>query len=215
MNDLQQPLSHTAIVFDFGGVLVNWDPHYLYRPFFNGDDAAIDRFLKEIDFHNWNLQQDQGRPFREGVAVHSARFPQYAALIKAYDERYADSISGPIEGTVDILRALKAAGYALYGLSNWSSEKFNLVRPKYEFFSWFDDIVISGAVKLIKPDPQIFALFLRHIHRTAEECVYIDDSVPNIVVARQLGFAAIHFQSPAQLARDLEQLAVLKRQAQR
>ncbi len=124
-----------AIVFDFGGVLVDWNSHYLYRKLLNGDDAAIDRFLTEIGFTEWNLHQDKGRSFADGVAVLSAQFPQYADLIRAYDERWQESLSGPIAGTVEILRSLKEAHYPLYGLSNWALEKFNLVRHQYEFFS--------------------------------------------------------------------------------
>ena len=205
-------MSHSlpAVVFDFGGVLVDWDPHYLYRPFFDGDDAAIDRFLREIDFHEWNLQQDGGRSFDEGVAVLSRQFPQYAALIGAYHERYEDAIVGPIWGTVEILHAFKSAGHPLYGLSNWALEKFDLVRPKYEFFSWFDDILISSTVNLVKPDPRIFELFLARIDRRAEDCVYIDDSAANAAVADRLGFITLHFQSPAQLAAELDRRGVLR-----
>ncbi len=203
MNHLQP-----ALVFDFGGVLVEWDPHYLYRPFFNGDDAAIDRFLQVIGFRDWNIQQDGGRSFDEGVAVLSAQFPQYAPLIRAYHERYADSIIGPIAGTVDILRACKAAGYPLYGLSNWAQEKFDLVRPKYNFFEYFDDILISSTVNLVKPDPRIFEIFLKRIGRRADECVYIDDSAANAAMADRLGFMTIRFESPRQLAAELDRLGV-------
>jgi 2-haloacid dehalogenase len=202
--------SPRAIVFDFGGVLVEWDPHYLYRPFFDGDDAAIDRFLQEIGFHEWNQQQDGGRSFDEGVAVLSVQFPQYAHLIRAYHERYADSIIGPIAGTVDILHACKAAGYALYGLSNWAQEKFDLIRPKYDFFECFDDILISSTVNLVKPDPRIFEIFLQRIGRRAEECVYIDDSAANVATADRLGFSTIHFESPAKLAAELDRLNVIQ-----
>jgi 2-haloacid dehalogenase len=198
-----------ALIFDFGGVLVDWDPHYLYRPFFNGDDAAIDRFLQEIGFHAWNVQQDGGRSFEVGVAALSAKFPEYAPLIRAYHERYPESIVGPVAGTVDILRACQAAGYALYGLSNWAQEKFDLVRPKYEFFDCFDDILISSTVNLVKPDPRIFEIFLARIKRRAEECVYIDDSAVNAAAADRLGFVTIHFESPAQLAAELDRLGVL------
>lgn len=155
------------------------------------------------------MQQDKGRPFNEAVALLSAQFPHYAGLIKAYDERYEESIRGPVWGTIEVLRSLKETGYPLYGLSNWSNEKFNLVRPRYEFFSWFDDIVVSGEVKLVKPDPAIFTLFLKQIGRTAAECVYIDDSAPNVAVADRLGFTAIHFTSPAQLRVELDRLGVL------
>jgi 2-haloacid dehalogenase len=203
------------MVFDFGGVLVDWDPHYLYRPFFNGDDAAIDRFLQEIDFHTWNLQQDGGRSFDDGVAALSAQFPQYAHLIRAYHERYAESIIGPVEGTVRILRACHAAGYPLYGLSNWAQEKFDLIRPKYDFFDCFDDILISSTVNLVKPDPRIFQIFLDRINRRAEECVYIDDSAVNAAAANRLGFITIHFESPSRLAVELDRLGVLPLNGQR
>jgi 2-haloacid dehalogenase len=199
-----------AIVFDFGGVLVDWDPRYLYRPFFDGDDAAIQRFMHEIGFHEWNLRQDGGRSFAEGVADLSRQFPQYAELIEAYHERYEEAIIGPIAGTVEILRLLKEARCSLYGLSNWAQEKFDLVRPKYEFFSWFDDILISSTVNLVKPDPQIFTLFLDRIGWVAADCVYIDDSAANIITANQLGFTTIHFQSPDQLAAELRQLGLLR-----
>ena len=200
----------SAIVFDFGGVLVDWDPRYLYRPFFGGDDAAIERFMKEIGFHEWNLRQDGGRSFAEGVAELSRQFPQYADLIRAYHERYEEAIIGPIWGTVEILRSLKEARYPLYGLSNWALEKFDLVRPKYEFFTWFSDILISSTVNLVKPDPQIFTLFLDRIGWAAADCIYIDDSAANIMTTHQLGFTTIHFQSPDQLATELRRLGLLR-----
>jgi 2-haloacid dehalogenase len=130
-------------------------------------------------------------------------------LIRAYHERYADSIIGPVEGTVEILRACQAAGYPLYGLSNWAQEKFELIRPKYDFFDCFDDILISSTVKLVKPDPRIFEIFLARINRRADECVYIDDSAVNAATASRLGFVTIHFESPAQLAAELDRLGVI------
>jgi 2-haloacid dehalogenase len=204
-----------AIIFDFGGVLIEWDPHYLYRPFFHGDDAAIDRFMQVINFHDWNLQQDGGRSFDEGVTALSAQYPQYAHLIRAYHERWIESITGPITGTVEILRALKAAGYPLFGLSNWAQEKFELARPRYDFFECFDDILISSTVNLVKPDPRIFEIFLKRISRRAEDCVYIDDSAANIVTADRLGFSTIEFKSPAQLAAELDRLDVIRRNGHR
>jgi 2-haloacid dehalogenase len=110
---------------------------------------------------------------------------------------------------VDILRACKVAGYSLYGLSNWAQEKFDLVRPQYDFFDCFDDILISSTVNLVKPDPRIFEIFLNRINRRAEECVYIDDSATNAAAADRLGFIAIHFGSPAQLAAELDRLDVI------
>ena len=198
-----------AFIFDFGGVILDWNPRYLYRKFFNGDLNAMEQFLKEIDFTGWNLEQDKGRPFAVGVAELSEQFPQYADLIKAYDQRWEEAIAGPIQPTVNLLESLKRAGYALYGLSNWSAEKFQIARPRYEFLSWFETIMVSGEVKLVKPDPRIYTLFLERVGRTAEECLFIDDSEPNVVVADQLGFKAIRYESFEQLETDLKALGVL------
>jgi len=198
-----------AIVFDFGGVLLDWNPRYLYREYFIDDPTAMENFLTEIGFSAWNLEQDRGRPIAVAVAELSERFPQHSHLIRAYGERWEQAIAGPIQPTVDILRALKEAGYPLYGLSNWSAETFYRVREKYEFLSWFDAIVLSGEAKLIKPDPAIFQHFLEKVGRTAEECLFIDDSPANVEAANRLGFTAIRFTSPEQLQADLTKLNIL------
>jgi 2-haloacid dehalogenase len=199
-----------VIIFDFGGVLLDWNPHYLYRKLFADDPAAVDRFLAEIGFAEWNLEQDRGRPFSVAVAELAARFPHYAELVKAYDERWEESVSGSIQPTVDILYALKQAGYKLYGLSNWSAETFRRIRHKHTFMDWFDGIVISGEVKLIKPDPRIYGVLLERIGRRAEECLFIDDAEANIAVADQLGFKTIRFESPEKLANELKSRGLLK-----
>jgi 2-haloacid dehalogenase len=201
--------SQRALIFDFGGVLIRWDPHKLFDQYFDNDAAAVDRFLEEINFHDWNLSQDKGYPFAQAVKDLSARFPQYAHLIRAYDVEWEQSIIGIIPETVEILRRLKDAGLPLYGLTNWSAEKFSVVRHKYEFFDWFQEIVVSGEVNLIKPDPAIFHLLLRKINRKAEECLLVDDTLKNIDTARSLGFSTIHFTSPAQLAISLREMHLL------
>lgn len=198
----------SAIVFDFGGVLFDWNPRYLYRKFFAGDEGAMERFLEEIEFSEWNLQQDAGRPFSEAVADGCRRHPEHCELIRAYDTRWEESLAGPIQATVEILHGLKQAGYPLFALSNWSMEKFNLVRHKYEFLDWFETIVISSDVRLVKPDERIFTLLLHRIDRTAGECLLVDDSTENILVARELGFNTIHYRSPGQLQGDLCRLGI-------
>jgi 2-haloacid dehalogenase len=197
-----------AIVFDFGGVLVDWDPRYVFRGLF-ADEDAMERWFDEVEFAAWNLEQDRGRTFAEGVAEHSKKFPQHAALLQTYDERWIESIGGEIPGTVEILRALKQAGYPLYGLSNWAQEKFVLVRERYEFFDWFDGILISSEVKMAKPDPNIFALLLRQIGYAAHECLFIDDAQKNIETAEGLGFRAIRYESAEQLARALTERGIV------
>jgi 2-haloacid dehalogenase len=198
-----------AIVFDFGGVLINWDPHKLFNKYFSNDRQAIDNFLNEIGFPAWNLSQDEGYPFSTAVMELSAKFPQYAQLIHAYDKEWEESITGIIPESVEILHRLKTAGYRLYGLTNWSAEKFSLVRHKYNVFNLFESIVVSGEVKLVKPDPAIFRLLLKRIHLTAEECLLVDDSMQNIIAAQKMGFATHHFTSPARLEDDLRQSGIL------
>lgn len=198
-----------AIVFDFGGVLLDWDPRYLYKRYFNGDSRAMERFLKEIDFYHWNAQQDGGRSFEEGIREHSSRFPQYADLIQAYFDRWEDSIRGVIPGSVEILRRLKEAGYRIFGLSNWSAETYPRASHRFEFFQLFDRVFLSGELGLVKPDPAIYEYFLTGVKCTAPECVLIDDTLENIVSAKRIGFKTIHFQSPQKLAAALEQLQLL------
>ena len=198
-----------AIVFDFGGVLIDWDPRYLYRKLADGDEAAVEHFFEEVGFFVWNLEQDRGRSFKIAVAELSARFPHHAEWIRAYDERWEESINGPIQPVANILFELKQKGYALYGLSNWSDEKFQLVRTKYEFFSWFDMILVSGEAKLVKPDPPIFARFLEKIGRKAQEILFIDDSEINIAAASRLGFKTIRYESSEQLKTALHSLGYL------
>jgi 2-haloacid dehalogenase len=198
-----------AIVFDFGGVLLDWNPHNLYRRYFPEDPEALEEFLREIDFYAWNAEQDRGRSFAEGVAVHSAKFPHHASLIKTYAENWEDSIAGAIEGTVDILRRLKKKSYPLYGLSNWSPETFPLMLKEYSFFDKFDDIVFSGEIKLIKPEPEIYHFLLNRIEYSASECLFIDDSLPNIETARSLGFYGHHFESPEILEIALREYQIL------
>jgi len=199
----------TTFIFDYGGVLLNWDPRNLYRRYFPDQPEAMERFLTEINFAEWNAQQDKGRPFAEAVESLSAEFPQYADLIRAYDEHWEESVTGTIDGTIDILKQLKEMGYSLYGLSNWSGETFQRARHKYNFFGLFDDMVISGEVKMIKPDPAIFELSLQKFGKTANECIYIDDSLPNVQEAQKMGFHTIHFKSPEQLKDTLREYNIL------
>jgi len=197
-----------ALVFDLGGVLIDWDPRLLYRKLFD-DDAAVERFLQEVDFYGWNVEQDRGRTFQAGIAELSARFPQYAEYIRAYDERYPEALAGALQPTVAILAQLKRAGYPLYALSNWPAEKFVYARAQFEFLKWFDLIVVSGEVKLIKPDPRIFTLLLERSGWRAEECVFIDDNETNVRAAHALGFHGIRFENAEQLTRALTRLGVL------
>ena len=200
---------HLALVFDVGGVLLDWNPRHLYRKFFNGDHEGMERFLQEIDFNGWNLRQDAGRPFSEGVAILTSQHPSQAELIEAYHTRWEETILGPIEGSIGILAELREMGYPLYALSNFSVEKFQLVRNRHDFFAWFDHILLSAQVQLVKPDPKIFKVLLEQIERKPGECLLVDDSGPNIETAHKLGFDTIHFQSSGQLRAELNQRGIL------
>lgn len=197
-----------TIIFDFGGVLIGWQPLDVYRSHFGGDEKAIERFFAEIDFYNWNLEQDRGRSFAEAVGLLSAQFPQHADLIRLYDEAWYRSLAGVFWPSVKILRDLKQSGYALHGLSNFSVEKFRLVQSRYAFFDMFESILLSAEVGLLKPDARIFEIMLERIGKRPEECIYIDDSAANIETARRLGMQTIHFQSAGMLAERLLALGV-------
>ncbi len=198
-----------AIVFDFGGVLLDWNPHNVFKAYFLGRPEAIEDFFREVDFYAWNAEQDRGRSFAEGVALLSAKFPHRASLIQTFAEHWEDSVTGEIAGTVEILHRLKAKGYPLFGLSNWSAETFPLMLNEYSFFDAFDDIVFSGEIKLIKPEPEIYHFLLNKIGYLAEECLFIDDSQANVDAAKSLGFDAHQFKSPEILRGELERYGVL------
>lgn len=199
----------TTIIFDFGGVLIEWDPRRVYQRYFPEDAESMERFFKEVDFMGWNAHQDRGRPFREGVADLSAKYPHHAHLIQAYHDHWKDSIGGACWGTVEIMKQLKQKGFPLYGLSNWSAETFPYARKKYDFLDLLDDMVISGHVGHVKPEPEIYHILLERIGRPAQDCLFIDDSLPNIHQANTMGFNTIRFTSPEQLNRELTQLGLL------
>ena len=201
-----------AVVFDLGGVLIDWDPRYLYRKLL-ADEAAVEEFLATVCTPEWNAEQDRGRPFAEGVAVLVERFPAHAAAITAYHERWPEMLGGDIGGTVELLAELRAAGVPLYALTNWSSETFGIARERFEFLDWFDGVLVSGEERLIKPDPAIFQLLVDRFGLDPEATFYVDDSAANVAAAGRLGFDAVQFTSPERLRRDLAARRLLPRSA--
>jgi HAD superfamily hydrolase (TIGR01509 family) len=201
-----------VVVFDLGGVLIDWNPRYLYRQLIP-DQAAMERFLAEVCHSAWNEEQDRGRTFADAVEEAAARHPGERALIEAYHHRWHEMLAGPIDGSVEILEELKAAGIELHALTNWSVEKFPIARERYDFLDRFETILVSGEVGLIKPDPRIFRLLLEGIGRAAADCIYIDDNAANVGAAGALGFDAIHFRGPEPLRRDLVSRGALRGQS--
>ena len=198
-----------AVVFDLGGVLIDWNPRHLYRKLFDGDAAAMEHFLATVCTPAWNEEQDSGRPFAEAVALLVARHPEQGELIAAYDRRWDEMLAGPIEGTVAILSELKARGTPLAALTNWSAEKFPVARRRFDFLAWFDAIVVSGEIGMRKPDPRIFRHLLERLRLPAGGALFIDDSAANVAAARALGMPALQFSAPAALRADLEALGLL------
>jgi len=199
----------STVVFDLGGVLIDWNPRYLYRKLFDGDEHAMEAFLTNVCTPGWNLQQDAGRPLAEAYAVLVASHPQHRAHIEAWGPRFDEMMAGPIQGTVDILAELRRAKTPLFALSNWSEETFEVALRRFEFLQWFDAIVISGKLKLIKPDPRIYQHLLDTHGLTAGETVFIDDVPQNVTGARAVGIHGLHFTDPATLRKDLAALGLL------
>jgi len=199
----------SIVVFDLGGVLIDWDPRHLYRKLFARDEAAMEDFLLNVCTHNWNRHQDAGRSFAEGARVLKELHPDKAALIDAYGTRFDEMMAGPIAGSLEILSELKDRGTRLYGLSNWSSETYPPAFTRFEFLHWFEGILISGDVKVIKPDPRIFELLIERFAIDPLSTVYIDDVEANTAAARPFGFHAIHFTTPPALRAELLPLGLL------
>ncbi len=198
-----------TVVFDLGGVLIDWDPRNLYVKFFGDDREGMERFLGEICTPDWNTAQDAGRTIAEAVAGLTARFPEQAALIEAYYARWTEMLNGSIDGSVDILRELRDQGTPLYALTNFSAETFPVAQRIYDYLAWFRGIVVSGHEGLIKPDPRIYRLLLERYELTAENVIYIDDVERNAQAANDLGMTGLHFTGPDGLRDDLTRLGVL------
>ena len=199
----------SAIVFDLGGVLMDWDPRHLYRKLFGGDEAAMEEFLATVCTAEWIRQQDMGLPVADAVAQLARRFPDHAPLIKAYDKRWQEILAGPIEDSVSVLADLRQRGVPLYGLTNLPGEKFTALMERLNFLDWFEAVVVSGAVGVAKPDLEIYIHLLKTYHLVPESTLFVDDVAANVEGAKALGLAAIHFVSPAKLRSDLVELALL------
>jgi len=199
----------TTVVFDLGGVLIDWDPRYLYRSLFAGDDVAMETFLATVCTPDWNRRQDAGRPWSEAVAELVAAHPQQRDLIVAYRERWAETLGDPIDPTVEVLAELRAAAVPLYALSNWSAETFPIARPRYPFLDWFDGIVLSGEVGAAKPDARIYEALLERYRLDPASLVFVDDVAENVAAAEALGLRSIRFTDAAALREELAGLGLL------
>jgi 2-haloacid dehalogenase len=197
----------TSVVFDIGGVLIDWNPRHLFRKVFASEEE-MEWFLSNICTYEWNVQQDGGKLFSTATAELSAKYPEYSDKIALYYGRWEEMLGGEITDTVKIFHELKEAGMPLYALSNWSHEAFPVAYERYAFMKQFDGLVVSGYEKLLKPDHAIYRVLIDRYKINPALSVYIDDNRDNALAARELGFHSIHFTSPEKLRSELRSLGV-------
>ena len=191
-----------AIVFDFGGVLVDWNPHHVYDAYFGSKEKA-DWFLANICNMEWNVQMDAGKPFAQGIAELSARYPEWSKEIQMYFDRWIEMMGDQIPGMEELVLELKGKGYRILGLTNWSCETFCQVRHKYPIFGLMDGMLVSGEEHMIKPSEEFFRLLLERFSLKAEECLFVDDNAANVEGALRIGMHAVRFHNAFQLRREI------------
>ena len=197
-----------TVVFDFGGVLIDWNPRYLYRDIFE-DEQEMEWFLKNVCTPEWNTLQDEGLTFSEIIPPLEKQYPAYSDKIKIYQTRWPEMVRGEISESIKILREIQSNNFPVYGLTNWGAETFPIVFEQFEFLRRLDGIVVSGDEKLAKPDPRIFEILIKRFALKPESSIFIDDNIMNIQSAKEIGFETIHFVSPENLRNDLQLLNVL------
>lgn len=193
-----------TIIFDLGGVLIDWNPRYLYRKIFKTEEE-VSWFLDNICTSEWNDEQDGGRSFEEATRELIRKHPEFEEPITAWYGRWQETISGPIEGTVKILKEIKESRkFRLYALTNWSAETFPWALDNFDFLHWFEGIVVSGVEKTRKPRPEFYKILFDRYQVNPHESIFIDDNIKNIEGAQALGLNTISFKSPEQLHRELQ-----------
>ncbi|MGF1510704.1 MAG: HAD family hydrolase [Myxococcota bacterium] len=195
------------VVFDLGGVLIDWNPRYLFRQLL--EPQEVERFIQDVVPPDWNEQMDAGKPFAEAIRERVEIFPQHSSLIRAYYDRWDEMLGGSIQGTVDLLYRLRERDVPLFALTNWSAETFRFAEERFSFLSCFRDIVVSGRERVKKPNPEIYRILLARNGLNPEVGIFIDDTLPNVHAAEGVGLSAIHFRSPDGLEERLHELRVL------
>ncbi|MCX7970307.1 MAG: HAD family phosphatase [Negativicutes bacterium] len=199
-----------TIIFDLGKVLIDWNPRYVYDRVWPNDPNKFDYFISRIFTVQDNVDLDAGQRFADKIRELSARHPDWAEAIGYWDSRWEEMLGGAVEQSVAVLRKLKADGkYRLFALTNWSAEKFPIARARFPFLDeCFADIIVSGEVKMVKPNPEIYRHAISRWQLTPERSLFIDDSPANVEAARQLGIGAIHFIDSQQLVSELRKLEI-------
>jgi len=195
------------IIFDFGGVLIDWNPRYLYRDYFK-NESEMENFLRSVCTDEWNIEQDRGRSLAEGTRLLQEQFPEFQSLIQLYYDQWEVMLHGDIPETVSLLYRLKEQ-FNVYGLTNWSAETIPIAYERYPFFKEFNGIVVSGEEKMIKPDKRLYHILLDRYNLKVENTIFIDDNLNNVKAAEELGMNAIHFKSSDQLEAKLQSIGAL------
>jgi len=199
-----------TIIFDLGGVLVDWKPEYLYRKVFNGNEKKVQWFLNNVCTSSWNAEQDGGRTIEEAENVKIAEFPEHEDLIRLFYSEWHQMFSGPIDENVALFKSLKASGnYKIYALTNWSAEKWELALELFPFFQYFDGVVVSGKEKMRKPYPKIYELILNRFQINPEKTIFIDDNEENVIAAKALNLHGIHYKSTQQLLKEFHSFKLI------
>ena len=198
-----------AVLFDLGKVLLDWSPRYYYERFFAGDERALEHFLGEVVAPAWIVEMDRGLPMAEAIAARQRLYPEHAELIARWREGWPEMLRGEIAGTVAVLDELASRGRRLYALTNFSHETWPVARARFEFLGRFEDVVVSGEVGLVKPDPRIYRLAIERCRLDAARTVFVDDMAVNVEAARGEGLHAVHFTTPERLRDELVRLGAL------
>jgi 2-haloacid dehalogenase/putative hydrolase of the HAD superfamily len=197
-----------GVVFDVGNVMVRWDPRTLYSKVFP-DPAERDWFLSHVCTMDWHMAHDAGVSFAENRARLTARFPEHAEAIAAWETRWDEMFSGPIPETEAAIEAMGARGTPMFGLTNMPAEVDAMIFAMSPAFARLKHIVVSARVGAVKPEPRIFEIVCERAGMAPDELLFVDDSAVNIAAAQALGFDVHRFDDPAALAPALRARGLL------
>ena len=197
-----------TIIFDLGGVLVDWKPEYVFLNEFKGDRKKMNWFFENICTNEWNEQQDGGKLISKATEERIKLFPKYKSLIKMYYEKWEYMLKGEISGSVDILKKLKKMKFNLIALTNWSAETFPVALKRFKFLKLFSGIIVSGEIQMLKPFPEIYNHTLKKYDLNPSECIFIDDRPINVLGAKKCGIDGIIFETPLQLIKNLKKFKI-------
>lgn len=210
-SESSSPVRIDTVLFDFGNVLVTWDPYAAYAG--RMDRADVEAFFEAVDFPTFNARQDAGRSWADARRELAEHHPEHVSTLDVYTENFAASLVGPVPGTEEVVRELRTLGVRLYGLTNWSAEMFHEAEPAAPAIGLMEDVLVSGRVGLVKPDPRIFEAATERFALDPARTLFVDDSVANVTAARALGFRTLHFEDAAGLRATLRDLGVGVREA--